>query len=233
MCFCAFCGYATHHYEMRELSVRSIVLLIAVTMLANTTTNTSHAATDENPLLADWGGPYGGVPPFDRVQIPLFKPALEAAIAERLTEVQKIASDPAPPTFENTIVALERTGRALDRVGTLYGVWESTMASPEYQVVQREMAPRLAAAEDEITQNEALFKRVEAVYNSPEKAKLNPEQQRLVWVYYTQLVRAGARLSAEAKKRLSQINQQLAGLYYKVQPERARGRERSVHRAED
>src|SRR5689334_4390810 len=199
---------------MRDLILRSIVLLIAVTML-NITTNTSHAGTDENPLLANWEGPYGGVPPFDRVQIPLFKPALEAAMAERLTEVQKIASDPAPPNFENTIVALERTGRVLDRVGTLYGIWRSTMASPEYQVVQREMAPKLAASEDEITQNEALFKRIEAVYNSPEKAKLNPEQQRLVWVYYTQFVRAGARLSPEAKKRLSQINQQLAGLYTK------------------
>lgn len=201
--------------KMRELIVRSIVLLIAVTMLANTTTNTSHAGTDENPLLADWKGPYGGVPPFDRVQIPLFKPALEAAMAERLTEVQKIANDTAPPTFENTIVALERSGRALDRVSTLYGVWGSTMASPEYQVVQREMAPRLAAAEDEITQNEALFKRIETVYNSPEKAKLKPEQQRLAWLYYTQFVRAGARLNPEAKKRLSQINQQLAGLYTK------------------
>jgi peptidyl-dipeptidase Dcp len=200
---------------MRELIVRSIVLLIAVTMLANTTTNTSNAGTDENPLLANWEGPYGGVPPFDRVQIPLFKPELEAAMAERLTEVQRIANDPAPPNFENTIVALERSGRALDRVETLYGVWGSTMASPEYQVVQREMAPRLAAAYDEITQNEALFKRVEAVYNSPEKAKLKPEQQRLAWVYYTQFVRAGARLGPEAKKRLSQINQQLAGLYTK------------------
>src|ERR1043165_3474026 len=200
--------------KMRDLIVRSIVLLIAVTML-NTTTNTSHAGTEDNPLLADWTGPYGGVPPFDRVQIPLFKPALEAAVAKRLTEVQKIASDTAPPNFENTIVALERTGRALDRVGTLYGIWGSTMASPEYQVVQREMAPKLAAAEDEVTQNEALFKRIEAVYNSPEKAKLKPEQQRLVWVYYTQFVRAGARLSPEAKKRLSEINQQLAGLYTK------------------
>ena len=201
--------------KMRELIVRSIVLLIAVTMLANTTTNTSHAGTDENPLLAEWKGPYGGVPPFDRVQIPLFKPALEAAIAQRLTEIQKIAGDTAPPTFENTIVALELTGRALDRVSTLYGIWGATMASPEYQVVQREMAPKLAAAEDEVMQNEALFKRVEAVYNSPEKAKLTPEQQRLVWVYYTQFVRAGARLNPEAKKRLSQINQQLAGLYTK------------------
>src|SRR5919112_2261991 len=104
---------------MRDLIIRSIVLLIAVTMLANTTTNTSHAVTEENPLLAKWEGPYGGIPPFDRVQVPLFKPALEAAMAEQLAEIQKLVNDPAPPDFENTIVALERTGQSLDRVSTL------------------------------------------------------------------------------------------------------------------
>jgi peptidyl-dipeptidase Dcp len=200
---------------MRDLFLRSIVLLVAVTMLANTTTTTSHAVTEDNPLLAKWEGPYGGIPPFDRVQIPLFKPALEAAMAEDLAETERIANNPTPPDFENTIVALERTGQTLDRVSTLYGVWGSTMASPDYQAVQREMAPRLAAFYDQITQNEALFKRIETVYNSPAKAKLTPEQQRLTWLYYTNFVRAGARLSSEAKKRLSEINQQLAGLYTK------------------
>jgi peptidyl-dipeptidase Dcp len=199
---------------MRDLILRSIVLFLAVTMLANTTT-TSHAVTDDNPLLAKWEGPYGGIPPFDRVEIPLFKPALEAAMAEELAETERIANNQAPPDFENTIVALERTGQSLNRVGTLYGVWGATMSSPDYQAVQREMAPRLAAFNDQITQNEALFKRIEAVYNSPAKAKLTPEQQRLVWLYYTNFVRAGARLNPEAKKRLSQINQQLAGLYTK------------------
>ena len=200
---------------MRDLILRSIVLLLAVTMLANIPTNTSHAVTEDNPLLANWEGPYGGIPPFDRVQIPLFKPALETAMAENLAEIQRIANDTAPPSFENTIVALEGTGQALDRVGTLYGVWGATMSSPDYQAVQREMAPRLAAFNDQITQNEPLFKRIEAVYNSPAKAKLTPEQQRLTWLYYTNFVRAGARLSPEAKKRLSEINQQLAGLFTK------------------
>jgi peptidyl-dipeptidase Dcp len=199
---------------MRALIIRSLVLLVATTMIAINNTNNSNAM-DENPLLAKWEGPYGGVPPFDRVQIPLFKPALEAAMAEQLAEIDRIAKDPAPPDFENTIAALEQTGRTLDRVSTLYGVWASTMSSPEYQVVQREMAPRLAAFSDQITQNEALFKRIEAVYNSPAKAKLTPEQQRVTWLYHTNFVRAGARLSADAKKRLSEINQQLAGLYTK------------------
>jgi len=194
---------------MRYFFIRICALLLATAMIANAMN------TDNNPLLANWEGPYGGVPPFDRVQIALFKPALEAAMAEELKETEQIAANPAAPDFENTIAALERSGRTLNRVGTLYGVWGATMASLEYQAVQREMAPRLAAFNDQITQNEALFKRIEAVYNSPEKAKLSPEQQRVTWLYYTNFVRAGARLNADAKKRLSQINQQLAGLYTK------------------
>ena len=196
---------------MRDLIFRSSVLLLATAMIANA----MNYNTNENPLLSKWEGPYGGVPPFDKVQIPLFKPALEAAMAEQLKEIEQIAANPAAPDFENTIAAIERAGRTLSRVGTLYAVWGATMSGPEYQVVQREMAPRLAAFNDQITQNEALFKRIEAVYNSPEKAKLNAEQQRVTWLYYTNFVRAGARLNADAKKRLSAINQQLAGLFTK------------------
>ena len=196
---------------MRDLLFRSSVLLLATAMIANA----MNYNTNENPLLDKWEGPYGGVPPFDKVQIPLFKPALEAAMAEQLKEIEQIAANPAAPDFENTIATLERAGRSLGRVGTLYAVWGATMSSPEYQVVQREMAPRLAAFNDQITQNEALFKRIEAVYNSPDKAKLNAEQQRVTWLYYTNFVRAGARLNADAKKRLSAINQQLAGLFTK------------------
>ena len=206
---------------MRDFMVRSLVLLGATAMIAAIfvdVPNNSKAMnlnSEENPLLAKWEGPYGGIPPFDRVQIPLFKPALEAAMAEQLAETQKIADNSAAPDFENTIAALERSGQELTRVGTLYGVWGATMNGPEFQVVQREMAPRLAAFNDQITQNEALFKRIEAVYNSPAKARLTSEQQRLTWLYYTNFVRAGARLDATAKKRLSEINQKLAGLYTK------------------
>jgi peptidyl-dipeptidase Dcp len=206
---------------MRDLIIRTLVLLFAIAMIAAILVKSDNHSSamnlnpDNNPLLAKWEGPYGGVPPFNRVEIPLFKPALEAAMAEQLAEIQKIANDPAPPDFENTIAALERSGGTLDRVSTLYSIWGSTMASPEYQVVQREMAPRLAAFNDQITQNEALFKRIKAVYNSPAKAKLKPEQQRVTWLYYTNFVRAGARLDANAKKRLSEINQQLAGLFTK------------------
>ena len=170
-------------------------------------------AASSNPLLAPWSGPYGGIPPFDRVDVADMKPALEAAMAENLAEVDRIANNPAPPTFENTIAALERSGRTLNRVWSIYGVWSSTMNSPDFQAVEREMAPRLAAFSDQITQNEALFRRIEAVYKSPDKSQLTPEQQRLSWWYWNNFVRAGARLDATAKKRLSEINQELAGLY--------------------
>ena len=208
---------------MLDRITRSLMLLITTAAIAFaivTTIDATHATTvDEtsngNPLLGKWEGPYGGFPPFDRVQIALFKPALESAMAEQLVEVDRIAKNTAAPDFENTIVALEHAGSTFNRVSTIYGVWGSTMNGPEFQVVEREMAPRLAAFRDQISQNEALFKRIESVYNSPEKAKLDPEQQRLVWLYYTNFVRSGARLGSEAKARLSQINQELAGLFTK------------------
>ena len=173
------------------------------------------AASAENPLLAVWQGPYGGVPPFDKVKVDDFKPALEAGMAEKLAEIEKIAGNSEAPSFENTIAAMERAGRTLDRVSTIYGIWGGNMSTPQFQTVQRDMAPKLAAFNDKINQNEALFKRIEAVYNSPEKAKLTAEQQRLTWLYYTNFVRSGAKLNAADKKRLSEINQQLAGLFTK------------------
>ena len=170
-------------------------------------------ASAPNPLLPPWTGPYGGVPPFDKVTVDGFKPALEAAMAEQLAEVDKIAADPAPATFENCLAALERSGRALDRVATIFGVYSSTMSTPDFQKVEEEMAPKLAAFADQITQNEKLFKRIAAVYDARDAAGLTPEQNRLAWLDYTNFVRAGAKLDPAAKKRLSEINQRLAALY--------------------
>ncbi|QRK07444.1 M3 family metallopeptidase [Archangium violaceum] len=177
------------------------------------TASSAPAPKATNPLLARWSGPYGGVPAFDQVKVEHFKPALEASIEENRREIAAIANNPDAPTFENTIVALEDAGRTYNDVSTIFGIWSSSMNGPEFQVIEREMAPRLAAFADEIAQNEKLFQRVEAVYTSPDKAKLTPEQQRLVWVHYTGLVRSGAKLDAAAKKRLADINQRLASLY--------------------
>jgi peptidyl-dipeptidase Dcp len=167
----------------------------------------------KNPLLVPWAGPYGGVPAFDQVKVEHFKPALEAAMTEQLAEMDAIANESSPATFENTIAALERSGRTLDRVSTVYGVFSSTMSTEPFQAVETEMEPKLAAFRDQIFQNEKLFKRVAAVYDARESLKLTPEQKRLVWLDYTNFVRAGAKLDGAAKKRVSEINQRLAALY--------------------
>jgi peptidyl-dipeptidase Dcp len=175
-----------------------------------------HAVAAEgaaNPLLAEWSGAYGGVPPFDAVRLEHFKPALEAAMAENRAEVEAIAADPAPPDFANTLAALERSGRALDRVSRIYSVFASTMNSKDFQAIEREMAPRLAAFEDEIYQNARLFARIAKVYDTRTASGLTAEQQRLAWLYYTNFVRAGAKLDDSGKKRVADINQRLAELY--------------------
>lgn len=174
------------------------------------TVSAESSTAASNPLVAEWTGPYGGVPPFDKVSIADFKPAIEEAMAENLKEIDAIANNTAAPTFENTIAAMERTGAKLDRVATIYYIWSSNMNTPEFAAVEREMAPKFAALSDKITQNEALFKRIETIYNSEEKLKLSAEQQRLVWLRYTNFVRAGAKLATKEKTRLSAINQQLA-----------------------
>ncbi|HVJ92460.1 MAG TPA: hypothetical protein VM580_21815, partial [Labilithrix sp.] len=165
------------------------------------------------PLLAPWTGAFGGLPPFANVKVEDFKPALEAAMADKRRNIAAIADNPAAPTFDNTIAALENAGRTFERVETIYGVWSSTMNGDAFKAVEREMAPKLAAFEDELVQNEKLWKRVEAVYESKDKATLTPEQQRLTWRRWNALVRAGAKLDAAAKKRLTEINQRLASLY--------------------
>ena len=175
----------------------------------------SNNSMSGNLLLHPSTGPYGGLPPFDKVKISDFKPALEYALAEHLRAIESIASNPQPPDFENTIAALERSNALLDRVRAVYNVWAGTMSSDQFRPVEAEMAPKLAAHRDQVFQNAALFARIEAVYNSPAKAKLSPEQQRLVWDIYTDFVRAGAKLSPEQKKKVLEINQRLAALYTK------------------
>jgi peptidyl-dipeptidase Dcp len=177
------------------------------------TTAAQPPAAPSNPLTAPWTGRFGGTPPFAHVRIADFKPAFEAALEDERRTIAVIANNPEAPTFENTIAALQDSGRMRDRVETLFGVWSSTMSNPELQAVERDITPILSAADDEIVQNEKLFARIAAVYDAREKSNLTPEQQRLVWRLYTTAVRAGAKLGPEQKKRMSEINQRLATLF--------------------
>jgi peptidyl-dipeptidase Dcp len=166
-----------------------------------------------NPVLQPWTGPYGGVPAFDRIQVDHFRPALEEAMAGLEAAIEKIAATPEAPTFDNTLAPMERAARDFDRVVGLYYVWSSTAATPEFQAVQRELEPKLAALEDRIYQNEKLFTRIDTVYQQRDSLGSTPEQKRLAWLYFDRFVRAGARLDAAAKQRVAAINERLAGLY--------------------
>jgi peptidyl-dipeptidase Dcp len=202
-------------YFRRPILIAFIFLAVVFAAKSSMDQTTHAASMKENPLLERWAGPYGGLPPFDKVKISDFKPALEAAMNENLKEVEQVASNKAAATFENTIEALERSGQTLKRVQTIFDIWTGSLSTPEVEKIEAEMAPKLASLSDQIYQNAELFRRIEAVYNSPEKTKLTAEQQRLVWVYYTNFVRAGAKLNSGQKARLAAINQELAGLFTK------------------
>ncbi len=189
---------------------------IITSILIGSTVLTMNAQNiKDNPLLKDWTGNYGGVPAFNEYKVSDFKPALEFAMQEKLNEVNAIANNPKPATFQNTIAALEKAGKKLSRIYAIYGIYSSNMSSPEFEPVEAEMEPKLAEVSDKITQNTKLFQRIEAVYNSKEKSKLTLEQQRLIKVVYDNYVYAGAKLDAKAKAKVSELNQQLAGLYTK------------------
>jgi peptidyl-dipeptidase Dcp len=199
------------HSTLRPL----LGLTMTVTSMLTIAPATAAAAAGPSPLLAPWTGPYGGVPPFDRVQVADFKPALVASMAEELAEIDRIAANPDAPTFDNSIAALERSGRAYGRVGRIFNVYTSTLNDKDVQAIETDTAPLFAAHSDRITQNAALFARIAAVYATRETSGLTAEQQRLTWVIYTGFARAGARLDAKAKARLSELNQALASLYTK------------------
>jgi len=195
------------------MSQARTVLVALAGVLATTCMHVQTKTAVDNPLLAPWSGPYGGVPPLAKARVDQFAPALETSMTEYLKEVDAIAANPAPPDFENTIAALERSGRTFDRVRTVYDIFQSTMNTPEFQVVENEMAPKLAELGDKIVQNGKLFARIAAVYEARGTSKLTPEQQRLAWLDYTRFVHAGAQLDAAGKKRMSEINQRLASLF--------------------
>ncbi len=167
----------------------------------------------ESALLSPWAGPYGGVPPWNLVRPDEFVANFETAIADAEKEIQAIADNVAPPTFENTIVALETAGRTLTRLSAVFSVHSSNLNVGVMPDVERAVVPKLSEHEDNIVQNSQLFARIAAVYEGNEYRKLDKAQQRLVEDRYKQFVRQGAKLSEADKERLSKINQRLASLF--------------------
>jgi peptidyl-dipeptidase Dcp len=166
---------------------------------------------DVNPLLADSSLP-NGMPRFDRIADAHFLPAMQQGMREQLAEVAEIAANPNPPTFANTIVALERSGRLLDRASSVFFNLSGADTNDERQAIQREVRPQLAAHSDAIRLNADLFARIDTLYRQRDTLQLNAEQQRLLEEYHRDFVRAGAALDESQKARLREINAELARL---------------------
>ena len=203
-----FCFLSLSYTKIFAIAVSNLVISVALAAPA-----AKPIEKPTNPLLTNWWkGPYGGIPPFDKITVADFKPALEEAIKMQLAEVEAIANSPAPPTFENTVAALDYSGQTMNRVQEIYLLWQVSMNDSKFQEVAKEMAPKLAGLQDDIFHNEKLFKRIDSVFNSPKKSKLTGEQQRLTWFHETNFILHGARLTEKQKARVSEINQRLATL---------------------
>jgi peptidyl-dipeptidase Dcp len=166
------------------------------------------AAVAANPLLAEWTGPYGGVPPWDKVTPALFPQAFQVALDERRAEYRAIADNRARPSFDNVFVPMQNAGKRLNRVFAVFGVMTSNNNNRDYQALDREWSPKFAAAGDEITFDPKLFARIETVWK--DRQRLNAQQRRLVERTYDSYVRQGAKLNAAEKAELSRFNQALA-----------------------
>lgn len=164
-------------------------------------------------LLNPWTGPYGGLPPFDKIKTTEFQPAIVKGIEMNRADIQAIATQKSAPTFANTLAAMEDAGRPLNRASGLFFTYSGTMSDDVIQKTEREVSPMFAAFQDEIVQNVALFARIKAVYDGRANAGLTPEQQRIAELQHDSFARQGAGLDAAKKARLKQINGELSKLY--------------------
>src|SRR5271163_4351304 len=189
---------------------RALLLLAACTML-----DTFTAAADRpnsgfgpsNPFYAESSLPFQA-PPFDKIKDSDYQPAIEAGMAQQIEEVRAIAENPAAPTFENTVVALEKTGQLFMRVMLVFNGVTGANLNPELQKVQDIEAPKLAAHQDAIYLNSKLFGRISAIYKERASLHLDAEALRLVEYDYLQFVHAGANLSDRDKEELKKLNEE-------------------------
>lgn len=171
------------------------------------------AAVDATPLTAKWPGPYQGVPPWDKVTPAMFPAAFPVAMAEMRREVHAIRDDKRPATFKTVIEPLQLAGDMMDRVGSMWGVYTSNLATREVQAIDREWSPKLSAFNDELFLNPKLFARVKAAYDTRAAQKLNPQQLRLLERTYRSFVRRGSLLTDAQRQQVTGLNQQLSVAY--------------------
>lgn len=165
----------------------------------------------DNPLLGSWNT-LEGAPPYDRIEPEHYEPAFEAAIAEARADTQRIANTTDTPTFENTIEALERSGRQLSRVASTFFTVASSDATPAIQEIEKNVIPNLTRLSNETHLDQELFKRVVSVYDQRDSLELTPEQRRLLDETHKKFVRAGAALAPDTRQRVAAINEEMANL---------------------
>jgi peptidyl-dipeptidase Dcp len=204
--------------NVATLASASLIALFACCATTSAKTMNTSPAPDStapavgassNPLLQPSMLPYQ-LPPFNRITDAHLAPALEAGMAEQRREIDAIARNPAAATFDNTIVAMERSGQLLQRASAVFGNLNASNTNPEIEKIQADMAPKLSAHSDSIFLNPDLFARVGSLHERRSSLQLDPESRRLLERYYTLFVRAGAKLSATNQTRLRQINEQLS-----------------------
>ncbi|MEO8962299.1 MAG: peptidyl-dipeptidase Dcp [Ginsengibacter sp.] len=197
-----------NHIPIAFLAMMS---LIAVSCVNNENKSTVNKSSMTNPLLQPSSLPFQAIP-FDKIKDADFQPAIEAGMKELLEEIQKITENPDTATFENTLVAMEKSGQLLNRANNAFHVLAGANTNPALQKVEEELAPRLAATEDAIYLNSKLFERVQSIYNVREQLHLDPESKRLIEYYYQNFQLAGAKLSDDEKEKLKKLNQEEASL---------------------
>jgi len=188
----------------------AVTHIAAISVIAQTSPVQNPNMTD-NPLLTESSLPYH-IPPFDKIKDEHFEPAIEAGMREELKEVEGVANDSEKPTFDNTIVALEHTGRLLDRAERTFSNLNACNTNPTLQKIETEIAPQLSAHRDAIHLNGKLFARIQELYDNRDNLGLDPESAYLLERYYKDFVRAGAKLSDTDKEKLKKINTELATL---------------------
>lgn len=193
--------------------MKTLLMLMAVVLVSACNAPQQNTSQDDaaNPLLVDSTLPYG-LPPFDQIENEHFGPAFDQAMVEHTAEIDAIANNAEPPSFDNVFVAMEQAGQRLSYVARVFYNLNGTHTNDAMQAIQRDYAPKLSAHSDAILLNPDLFARVEAVYNDRENRDLDAESRRLVEETYKDFVRAGAQLSSEQQTELKAINAELAQL---------------------
>uniref|UniRef100_UPI0035CABFAB M3 family metallopeptidase n=1 Tax=uncultured Sphingomonas sp. TaxID=158754 RepID=UPI0035CABFAB len=197
--------------DVQQMMKRSMFLVASALATIGATIGAAPVPASDGPFATRSTLPFEA-PPFDRITDADYQPGFEAGMAEQLAEMRRIAADPAAPTFDNTIAAMERSGAILRRVSAAFGAVNQADTNPARQAVQKAMAPRLAAHNDAIYLDPALFARVKRLYDARETSGLDPQQRQVLDIIYQRFIRAGAQLSAADKATLRDLNGQLSML---------------------